>query len=187
MQKITGCPKKMLRLEIKQALLSVDDFSLMEKSKNICLHLRTFLESDLFREHFKSLIIGAYAPMRDEVDWTSLEKSFSWAYPGFFENEMVFKKCQRSDLVLSKDFGVNLETPPHTSSDSLPHVLIIPGVAFTKSGGRLGRGKGFYDRYLEKFPGIKIGLCFNEQLRESIPLENHDIAMDYVVSENGVF
>lgn len=62
-------------------------------------------------------------------------------------------------------------------------LIIVPGVAFTRSGKRCGRGKGYYDKYLsrEGFRATKIGVCYAEQLAEDIPNEPHDIVMDRVL------
>ena len=63
-------------------------------------------------------------------------------------------------------------------------LIIVPGVAFTASGARLGRGKGFYDKYLA-LPGMrasKIGVCFAHQLAAELPAEPHDVVMDRVVT-----
>jgi len=64
---------------------------------------------------------------------------------------------------------------------------VIPGVAFDKQGGRLGRGKGYYDRLLEGAGAVKAGLCFNEQLVDRVPMEAHDGRMDIIVAENGIY
>ena len=61
-------------------------------------------------------------------------------------------------------------------------VAIIPGVAFDRNGNRLGRGKGYYDRFLSHFPGIKIGICADFRLVDAIPAEAHDVKMDYVIT-----
>lgn len=59
---------------------------------------------------------------------------------------------------------------------------VIPGMSFDPRGNRLGRGKGYYDRLLQKMPHIyKIGVCFDFQKEESLPTEKHDIPMDFVV------
>jgi 5-formyltetrahydrofolate cyclo-ligase len=56
-------------------------------------------------------------------------------------------------------------------------------VAFTKFGSRLGRGGGHYDALLKKYPNaLKIGICHDFQLIKDIPLEEHDIPMDYVLT-----
>ena len=62
-------------------------------------------------------------------------------------------------------------------------LIIVPGVAFDPQGNRMGRGKGYYDRFLVKYPAVKkIGICFYFQLVDEIPAEPHDIRMDEVVS-----
>ena len=62
-------------------------------------------------------------------------------------------------------------------------VAIIPGMAFDTGGHRLGRGKGYYDRFLDKLSPstYKIGLCFSWQLVDHVPTDEHDIPMDEVI------
>lgn len=61
-------------------------------------------------------------------------------------------------------------------------LAIVPGMAFDKFGGRLGRGKGFYDRFLPLVNNAyKIGLCFPFQITDSLPTDSHDIKMDEVI------
>ena len=63
------------------------------------------------------------------------------------------------------------------------HLAIIPGMAFDQQGNRLGRGKGYYDRFLQKIPqAYKIGICFPFQLVDEIPTEETDIKMDEIMS-----
>lgn len=61
-------------------------------------------------------------------------------------------------------------------------LAIIPGMAFTKKGHRLGRGKGFYDRLLPKIKCPLLGLAFPFQIVDTIPCEEHDVLMSYVIS-----
>ena len=62
-------------------------------------------------------------------------------------------------------------------------VAVIPGMAFDDDGHRLGRGKGYYDRFLAKLPPTtyKIGLCFSWQRVNHVPTDDHDIPMDEVI------
>ncbi len=62
-------------------------------------------------------------------------------------------------------------------------LIVVPGVAFTAAGGRMGRGRGYYDKYLAQqgFHATKVGIGYAHQLLDSLPLEPHDIAMEYVV------
>lgn len=61
-------------------------------------------------------------------------------------------------------------------------VAVVPGMAFDAEGNRLGRGKGYYDRFLANIPGVyKIGLCFDFQKIEKIPAGDYDVRMDEVI------
>ncbi len=67
---------------------------------------------------------------------------------------------------------------------------VIPGLGFSKTGERLGKGKGFYDRYIPSIIAKKLtlcGLCFDCQMIQSIPTDSHDFKVDFVVTENQVF
>lgn len=64
-------------------------------------------------------------------------------------------------------------------------VVVVPGMAFDKEGHRLGRGKGYYDRFLAKIRNTyKIGLCFPWQLVDNVPTDEHDILMDEIMTMN---
>lgn len=61
-------------------------------------------------------------------------------------------------------------------------VAVIPGMSFDSSNNRLGRGKGYYDRFLSKIPNAcKIGVCFGFQKLDSIPADEHDVKVDIVI------
>lgn len=64
-------------------------------------------------------------------------------------------------------------------------LVVVPGVAFTVAGARLGRGRGYYDRYLShpEFRAAKIGVCFAHQLADDLPVEPHDMRVDEVIAE----
>ncbi len=64
--------------------------------------------------------------------------------------------------------------------------VIVPGVVFDKEGFRIGYGKGFYDRLLNEVNCPKIGLCFDMQLVEEVPFEEHDIPVDIIITETKV-
>jgi 5-formyltetrahydrofolate cyclo-ligase len=64
-----------------------------------------------------------------------------------------------------------------------PKWLLVPGVGFELNGARLGRGGGYYDRYLEKSEVMKIGLAWTEQIIENVPVESHDSHMDFIITE----
>lgn len=62
-------------------------------------------------------------------------------------------------------------------------LIVVPGVAFDRQGNRLGRGKGYYDRFLCQHLEVKrIGICFDFQFVDEVPSESFDIKMDEVIS-----
>jgi len=66
-------------------------------------------------------------------------------------------------------------------------LIVMPGVAFDRAGGRIGMGKGFYDSMLRKSTRVKlVGLCFEENLEERIPSESHDVKMNIIVTDKQV-
>lgn len=63
-------------------------------------------------------------------------------------------------------------------------LIVVPGVAFDPQGNRLGRGKGYYDRFLCQHRSVKkIGICFDFQLIDNVPVEENDIPMDEIISK----
>ena len=66
-------------------------------------------------------------------------------------------------------------------------VALIPGIAFSPTGDRLGFGKGYYDRFLEEFNGIKIGVGYDFQITDNIPTDKHDIRMDMIITEKRIY
>jgi len=74
-----------------------------------------------------------------------------------------------------------VSAPEAVSADL--RVVVVPGVAFDAQGGRLGHGKGHIDRLLADSAALRVGLCYENRLLESVPMEAHDIRMDVVVTE----
>lgn len=65
-------------------------------------------------------------------------------------------------------------------------LILTPGMAFSPQGGRLGRGKGYYDRFLQRTRGWVMGVCFESAVFGQIPMEAHDRFMDAVVTDRSV-
>ncbi len=80
-----------------------------------------------------------------------------------------------------------IREPLGPASDMVPDVILVPGVAFTRDGARLGMGGGFYDRWAEANPGVRrVGVCFAAQLVDEVPCEPHDLGVSAVVTEDEV-
>lgn len=168
--------KENLRDELlsKLSALSFDEFqSLSFKLTN---QLIKFLSS--FPE-LQSQVGAAYLPLKAEIApaYQELLKAFpcSLAFPILFEGEMLF------GIPNGMPKGSTWLEAPYVPAD--PEWLLVPGVGFDLSGARLGRGKGFYDRYLADKDVMKIGLAWTEQIVKKIPVEKHDCHMDFIITE----
>lgn len=176
--------KSELRVRLKSKL---KDQGISQESHQKLAHcLLHFLEN-----HFNSFpdMIGAFAPIQDEPQFLDVlgPKESHLAFPIFTgEGTMAFKKSRPGDLIANEDFGTRISCPPEENEEVSPNLILIPGLAFTEKGHRLGRGKGFFDRYLENYSGLKLGLCFELQLESDLPVEEHDQLMDFIITEKRV-
>lgn len=156
------------------SLLSSSDVEMINKS--LTQQLIKFFS--IFPE-LSSQIGGSFLPLKKEVAPLNKELmnsiSQKMAYPILSDGKMQFA------WPLQKAQGQTWLELPY--QEVQPYWLIIPGVAFDLSGGRLGRGRGFYDRYLTTHKVVKVGVIWSEQLREKVPLETHDVLMDFIITE----
>lgn len=184
--------KAELRKVVKERITSLAKEQLKDKSHLVCRNLRDLLLEIMSKQsHLSISTIGLFSPKGDEVDLRALDLSIGCALKTVFPSceangEMVFREATFSDLVEDQSFGVKLLAPDVNSKVLLPDICIVPGLAFSSSGQRLGRGKGFYDKFFSHYKGLKIGVAFEEQTFSELPCESHDVNVDYVVSESGV-
>lgn len=149
-----------------------------EASSAICNRIKAL---EVWRDA-KTVLL--YAPLPDEPDVVRLfDYSKSVCFPRF-KVDRVYESAIAENvesLVVGK-FGIQ-EPPPeavHVNASGI-NITLVPGLAFDESCNRLGRGRGFYDRWLPHISGIKIGIGFDHQLVDSVPTENHDHQLDMVV------
>ena len=103
-------------------------------------------------------------------------------------NQMEARLVQRDSTLVRHPYGM-LE--PGLDCPLIPpgHIdlVLVPGLAFDRSGGRLGRGGGYYDRWLAGFVGITAALCRDGLLMEAIPRLPQDLGVDLVITETGLY
>ncbi|WP_435163325.1 5-formyltetrahydrofolate cyclo-ligase [Candidatus Pelagibacter bacterium nBUS_25] len=137
--------------------------------------------------------IGGYYPSNYEIDDLEIldlleKKDFNASLPRITKNnQMNFYKWSNNDLLKINKFGI---PEPLSSRVFYPDVLLIPLVAYDSNLNRLGYGGGFYDRYIEKIEKIKkiikIGLAFSFQKTSSIPINQHDKRLDFIITEKEI-
>lgn len=188
--------KKDLRVRVRSILTQIEERELVKKSELVSNNLHRFLNGNAALDKAippkeEGFFLGGFAPLRDEPDWLiCLEEVLKGliAFPGLDNSgNMLFYKADTDDLVLTESFGAPVLTPPLDNLIVCPKLILVPGLAFGEDGSRLGRGKGFYDKYLENFSGLKIGVCFSEQIFEELPMEPNDVFVDYIVTDKDIF
>ncbi len=137
----------------------------------------------------KARTIMIYCSLPDEVDTHEMIKDLKEMGKKILlpavvsDTEMELRLYENDkDLQIGK---FNIMEPVGKAFNNVEEidVMIIPGMGFDRQGNRLGRGKGYYDRFLSLAPRIfKAGICFHFQLFEQVPTDIHDIRMDTVVS-----
>lgn len=98
------------------------------------------------------------------------------------DTDMELRRYTGPQDLQTGSFGIQEPTGELFTDYDAIDVAIVPGMAFDAEGHRLGRGKGYYDRFLSRVPHLyKIGLCFSWQLVDHVPCDEHDIVMDEVI------
>ncbi len=188
--------KKDLRVRVRSILSQIEERELVKKSELVSSNLHGFFNGNAALDKVippkeEGFFLGGFAPLRDEPNWLiCLEEVLKGliAFPGLDNSgNMLFYKADTDDLVLTESFGAPVLTPPLDNLIVCPKLILVPGLAFGENGSRLGRGKGFYDKYLENFSGLKIGVCFSEQIFEELPMEPNDVFVDYIVTDKDIF
>lgn len=132
-------------------------------------------------------IVAAYMAMPGEVDLRELFGRIDkqWVFPRVRGEDLKFYRVKNVETEMRVGaFGI-LEPKDELEevrADAVD-VFLCPGLGFDRKGGRLGRGRGFYDRMLKqaKTEAVKIGVCFPFQIVDHILTEDHDVRMDVVV------
>lgn len=171
--------------KIKRLQMGVEESK--EKSN---LAASVFLESDFYKNSSRIML---YVPICNETD-TSLiiEKAFA------DEKKCIFPKTDVNTGVITPYYAdKNTEFKKGAFSVFEPEkgeaadigqidVIIVPGIAFDKTGTRVGFGKGCYDRFLNGVNLVKIGFCYDFQIADIIPADVHDVKMDFLITESGL-
>jgi len=151
---------------------------------------KIFLESEIYK-NAKTIML--YMPLGNEVSVTEIMKAAfrdgkSLVFPTTCKkNGRITPRYVKEDTIFQKGaFGVGEPYRAKAAKASQIDVALIPGIAFDKTGARVGFGAGCYDRFLEKLSVLKVGVCYDFQLCGKIAIAPHDIRMDFLLTEKGL-
>ena len=158
-----------------------------ERSTIVCKRLE---QTDLFQS---AHCVALYCATEFEVQTTALmevwrvEKQI--VLPVISGEIMHFYPFTGTENLRKGAFGLFEPVPLNSASlEPIPpetiDLFIVPGIAFDREGNRLGRGKGYYDRYLSNVHKPAIGLCYDFQLIEHVSHDMHDKKMTFVITES---
>jgi 5-formyltetrahydrofolate cyclo-ligase len=192
-----GKKRSELRAEMRRVISNLDRRWLAAASHDLCRELTTLLDTELPGAIDHVLVWTAFFP--GEVDLSRfIEGQFGrrrvYMPRTLPDRTMQFMAVERGWLLHAEKstFGIpeprfeegkafDLKEAPRTA-------VIVPGLAFDRAGDRLGRGGGYYDRFLGRVAmqrAIKIGVCWELQVVDRVPTESHDVAVDWLCHEQG--
>ena len=158
-------------------------------SKNFKIDFKDILNF-LKKNKITGKIVGGYYPFNYEINTIDILKkfekfNFKISLPKTKKNSQMdfFLWTTKSPLSINK-YGI-----PEPISDKViyPSILLVPLVAFDRHLNRVGYGGGFYDRYIKKLKKkkkiITIGLAYSFQKVREVPINKHDIKLDYVATD----
>ena len=178
-----------MKKQIKEAILekrnSLSKQEIIEKSKKI--------EKNLFalEQYIKSKSVMFFVSFNSEVNTHEMIKN-SFAkktviIPKVTQHEIEPSVIIDFDNLIPGKFGILEPIEIMKIAYKNIDLVLVPGIAFDKEGHRVGYGFGYYDKFLAKAPkAVKIGLCFDFQVLDKIPREEHDVPVGLIVTDERV-
>ncbi|MCL2106583.1 MAG: 5-formyltetrahydrofolate cyclo-ligase [Oscillospiraceae bacterium] len=181
--------KAALRRELLRRRGEMDSAQKAARDRKLCGRL-----CQLWRFREAEIILGYY-PIGSEADirpalLEALRRGKGLALPrcGSQKGEMDFYLVDSLEGLRPGAFGVPEPDPARCAALSLPargpFLCLVPGLAFDRAGHRLGYGKGCYDRFLPRFPGGAVGICYEALLLDRLPRGRYDRAIPAVLTED---
>ena len=175
--------KTHLRQQIRLLKKSFTPEQLLKKSEVI---LEKLEQHPLFRQ---AETVMLYASLPDEV------QTLAFIHHWKEQKRIILPVVDGDDIIpvaltkesAMKEGAFHIWEPTNAPYSEKIDLIVVPGMAFDREGHRLGRGKGYYDRFLAQYPTTPtIGLCFDFQLLPHIPTEPHDIIIHEILSLDNI-
>ncbi len=185
--------KKELRIQAKNIR---DNISLENREKKSQLACDSLFSLSLLKNNLSNKNIFVYLNFGSETITKNIINEFRNRGANIFlprvssfkDGIMDIVEYNQGDELEKNKYGIDEPTSTRTISPKEVDIIILPALAFDGNMHRLGYGGGFYDRILSKTREdcLKIGLCFKEQVFDTIPYEKHDEIMDIIVGDDVV-
>ncbi|WP_214627972.1 5-formyltetrahydrofolate cyclo-ligase [Paenibacillus agaridevorans] len=165
-----------------------------------CRHIADLVERERLR------VIMAYVSFRSELDLSTLmqwcwQKDVRVIVPKSIVEgrSMTLHRLDSLAQLRAGAYGILEPDPnlaPPLEDDVVPELVLVPGLAFDRNGGRMGYGGGYYDRFWQRMSDsnerlgkqtLWLGASFEAQIRDEVPGEEHDLRLDGVVTEAAIY
>ncbi len=152
---------------------------------------KAFLSSDIYKN---AKVIMLYIPLGNETDTSAIinsalddGKRVALPVTDINTGEITPHYITKSTELVKGAFSVMEPYKAEIAELSEIDAVLLPGIAFDKYGNRVGFGKGCYDKLLKNSKATKLGYCYQFQICEELKAEQHDVKMDFLVTEKGFF
>jgi len=178
--------KRLLRIQCRQTRLAMGDEARNGASQEICRWIGSW---SLFQQ---SRTVLTYTPMRGEADLTSLMENHpekNWLLPRILPDGCMFFHPYDADRLVHHPYGMLEPAPelPVVPAEGI-EMALVPGLAYDRQGWRLGYGGGYFDRFLAAAENCtSLGVTYHALLFDHLPHQEHDVPVQYVVTEAGLF
>lgn len=178
--------KAKIRASFLKKRLSLARQTVLEKSNKISEKFQKIPQVQ------KAKKIQNYLPIKNEVETKQiidgLVKRGKIIYLPFYrDGDYYLSRFEDWDKLEKGPFGILQPIRMMTINPREIDIAVLPGLAFSRTGLRLGYGKGVFDRLFGKSKALRIGLAYEFQIVNELPKEKHDLVMDIVVSEKEVY
>ena len=172
--------KKTLRKEVRAKLALLSDAEKERRSADMCHTLKSHIMVAGAR------VVALFSPLGNEPCIWPLVEDLSHSMVVVLprvEGEIMNFYLYVPECMSCGEFGIMEPAGVEAVAPYEIDVMVVPGVAFTTDCDRMGRGKGFYDKYMSQsdFRAVKIGVCYAEQVVWNLPVEPHDVRMDALI------
>ena len=170
--------KQSLRKSIIAKRLELSSDEVASKSNKVCAKVLKM------PEYKASKVVYLYYPVNNELDVRPIMEDYIkagkiMAFPKVENGDIYFYTVKSLDDFAPGKF--NIPEPVGKELAPEPDMIIVPGVAFSNDGMRVGYGGGFYDRFLSNCHVHSVGVCYSLQLLTYVPSMSHDQRLDEIV------
>lgn len=176
-------PAKSLKKDLRSAVIA----ETLSRSEGARMLLTEKIQNNI--SNFLNTRPGFWAAFKPtdsepQIKFDQLSSNVKCCYPKVVGDDLEFY----ADVDLWAQSALKIQEPVSGKKVNISDLsgIFVPGLAFHADGHRLGRGRGYYDRALASFTKLKVGVCYQFNILNSVPTESHDVGMDYIITDEKI-